>query len=51
MPSRLESVVGSYSGDAVWWPHRQWQGRSLAPLVPERGDGNVAVDWMAQVQP
>jgi len=35
---------------APWVPAYVWRTQSLLDLLPKRGDGNVAIDWMAQVE-
>lgn len=36
-------------GSAYWMPARFWARRTLCDLLPERGDGRVAIDWIAEV--
>jgi hypothetical protein len=36
---------------APWIPARQWRNRALLDLGPDRWDGRVATDWIAQVSP
>lgn len=35
---------------APWVPAYVWRTQTLLDLLPKRGDGNVAIDWMAQVE-
>lgn len=35
---------------APWIPAYVWRTQTLLDLLPKRGDGRVAIDWMAQVE-
>ncbi|HVI01691.1 MAG TPA: hypothetical protein VM869_23405 [Enhygromyxa sp.] len=51
MPSLINRLdFGNGQTAATWLPLALWREHVLRDLTPEKGTGETAIDWMAQVE-